>query len=55
MIIRILAAIVAIALLLAYVSPLMFKVKDAALAGVILVGTIAMLVDLWHTLRDSKG
>lgn len=54
MLTRILAALVAVALMAAYLGPILFKMKDVALAIVILIGMVVMLVDLWHTLRDSN-
>lgn len=52
--IRILAACIAVALLLGYVGPLVWKMGDLPLSAVILVGLVAMLVDLWQTLNDTR-
>jgi len=49
---RIFAALLAVALVLAYVGPMVFKMKDVALAIVILIGCVVMLVDLWQSLKD---
>lgn len=49
-----LAGIVAAVFLLAYLAPIMFKLKDVALTLVILIGIVMMLVDLWQSLQ-SKG
>jgi hypothetical protein len=54
MTIRILATLLAIVLVLAYVGPMVVKLKDTALAVVILIGAVAMLVDLAHSLRDAN-
>jgi predicted ABC-type exoprotein transport system permease subunit len=51
---KIVAAIVAVALVLAYVGPMVFKMKDVPLAGVILIGIVVMLFDLWQTLQDAN-
>ena len=51
---RILASLFAIVLVLAYVGPMVLKLKDAPLAIVILIGTVAMLVDLAHSLREAN-
>lgn len=51
---KILAGIVAMVLMLAYLGPIVLKLRDPALAGVILVGIVMMLVDLWQSLQ-SKG
>jgi hypothetical protein len=48
------AGIVAVMLVLAYIAPIVFKLKDVALTLVILVGVVMMLIDLLQTLR-SKG
>ena len=52
--IRIVAAVIAVALLLVYVAPMVFKLKDLALGIVIVVGVVLMLVDLWHSLRSEE-
>ena len=54
MTIKILAASVAIAMVAAYLCPLVFKMKDLALAIVVLVGVVVMLVDMWHSLRKPE-
>lgn len=51
---KIIAGIVAIVLMLAYLAPIVVKLQDPALTGVILVGVAMMLVDLWQSLQ-SKG
>lgn len=53
MTVRIVAGLVAIGLLFAYLAPMAFKMKDLPLAIVILVGVVLMLVDMWHSLRES--
>ncbi len=52
--VRILATLIAVALVLAYVGPMVWKLKDLALGVVILIGTVVMLADLWQSLRDSQ-
>jgi hypothetical protein len=49
--IKIFAAVVTVALVLGFLSPVVFKLKDAALAAIILIGVVMMLVDLWHSLQ----
>ncbi len=49
--IKIFAAIVAVALVLGFVTPMVFKLKDVALGIVILIGIAMMLVDLGQSLR----
>lgn len=54
MFIKLLAGFVAVVLVLAYLTPLMFKMKDVPLAIVILIGLVAMLADLWQSLGKSE-
>ena len=49
--IKIFAAIVAVALVLSFVTPMVFKLKDIALGCIILIGVVMMLVDLGQSLR----
>jgi hypothetical protein len=53
MIARVLFGLVAAGLLLAYLAPVMLKLGETALGMVMLAGVVLMLVDLWHSLRDS--
>lgn len=50
---KILGAIIAIALLLAFLAPPVLKLQDLALSAVILIGVLMMLVDLWQSLRSK--
>ena len=51
--IKILAAIVAIVLMLGFLSPVLFKLKDVALGVIILIGITMMLTDLWQSLKSK--
>jgi len=51
--IKIFSAVVAVALMLAYLSPVVFKLKDLALGAIILIGVVMMLVDLWQSLKSK--
>ena len=51
--IKIISAVVAVALVLAYLSPVVFKLKDVALGLVILIGIAMMLIDLWQSLQSK--
>jgi predicted ABC-type exoprotein transport system permease subunit len=51
---KLIASVLAAALVLAYVGPMVFKMKDVALGAVILISVVVMLVDLWQSLRQSK-
>ena len=50
---KIIAGIVAAALLLVYVAPVVLKLKDIALSVVVLLGVGMMLVDLWQSLQSK--
>jgi len=52
--IKIFSAVVAIVLLLSYLSPMVFKLKDIALGAVIAIGIAMMLVDLWQSLQSKE-
>ncbi|MEK6244141.1 MAG: hypothetical protein AABM33_06530 [Pseudomonadota bacterium] len=52
--IKIFAAVIAVALMLSFLSPVVLKLKDVALGVVILIGIIMMLVDLWQSLRSEE-
>lgn len=51
--IKILAALLAVALMLAYLLPLVFKLKEASLGAVVAIGLVMMLKDLWQSLRAN--
>jgi sugar phosphate permease len=51
--IKIFAGIVAIVLMIAYLSPVVFKLKDIPLGVVILIGITMMLIDLWQSLQSE--
>ena len=46
-------AAVAVALMLAYLVPVIVKMKEFALACVLVVGLVMMLVDLVQSLRED--
>lgn len=48
------AGIVAAALLIAFVSPVVYKLQDLALIAVVVIGIAMMLVDLWQSIRASN-
>jgi hypothetical protein len=50
---KIIVGIVAAALLLIYMAPVVLKLKDAALWIVVLIGLTMMLVDLWQSLQSK--
>ena len=53
MVFKILAGILAAALLLIYMGPVVLKLQDKALWVIAMIGVIMMLVDLWQSLRTK--
>ena len=51
--IKIVAGLVAVALMLGYLLPPVFKLKDFELGVVILLGLGMMLIDLWQSLQSK--
>ncbi len=50
---KIVAGLVAVVLMLGYLLPPVFKLKDVALGVVIVIGVAMMAVDLWQSLREK--
>jgi hypothetical protein len=50
---KILAGVVAMVLMIAYLAPPIYKLKDVALAIVISIGIVMMLVDLVQSLQKD--
>lgn len=50
--IKIFSAVIAVVLVLGFLSPMVFKLKDVALGAVIAIGITMMLIDLWQSLRS---
>ncbi|MDA1118776.1 MAG: hypothetical protein O2979_12415 [Proteobacteria bacterium] len=53
MISKIVAGIIAAALLIVFVGPVVIKLKDVALSVVVLIGLTMMIVDIWHDMRTK--
>jgi hypothetical protein len=51
---KIIAGIVAAALLIAYMAPVVWRLQDVALWIVAGLGTVMMLVDLWQSLQSKE-
>ncbi|MGH8750395.1 MAG: hypothetical protein ACREUV_01670 [Burkholderiales bacterium] len=51
---KILASMVAAALLIIFIGPVVVKLKDVALSAVVLIGLSMMITDIWHTLRSKE-
>ena len=49
--IKIFAATVAVTLVLGYLGPVVFKLKEIDLTVIILIGVVMMLIDLWQSLQ----
>ncbi len=52
--IKIFAAVIAVALMLSFLSPVVLKLKDVALGVIILIGIVMMLIDLWQSLQSKE-
>ena len=50
---KLVAGIVAAALLIVFVGPVVIKLKDVALSVVVLIGLTMMLVDVWQSLKSK--
>ena len=50
---RIFASVVAALLLIAFVAPVVIKLKEVSLVVVVLVGLAMMLTDLWQSLKSN--
>ena len=51
---KIVAGIIAAALMLIYMAPVVLRLKDVALWAVALIGIAMMLVDLWQSLQSKE-
>ena len=50
---KIVTGIIAAALMLIYIAPVVLRLKDIALSVVVLLGVGMMLVDLWQSLQSK--
>lgn len=53
MAVKIFAAVVAVALVLAYLVPIAWKLKEVSLAAVMAISVVMMLIDLGQSLRGK--
>lgn len=51
--IKIFSALVAVVLMVSFLSPVVLKLKDVALGAVIVIGIVMMLIDLWQSLQST--
>lgn len=54
MVMKVIAGIIAVVLVVAFVLPPAIKLKEPALIAVIALGIVMMLVDLWQSLHDGE-
>ena len=54
MAVKIVAGIIGTILLLAYVSPVVLRLKEISLSIVFLLGAGMMLLDLWQSLKSKE-
>jgi hypothetical protein len=54
MIAKIIFCLLAVAMLLLLIGPVLIKLKEASLIVVAMTGVVLMLVDMWHTLRGGR-
>lgn len=54
MVFKVAAGILAAALLVLYISPVVVKLKDVALSCVVFIGLAMMIIDLWQSLRSKE-
>lgn len=50
---KIVAGIIAAALMIAYMAPVVWRLQDVALWVVAGIGTLMMLIDLWQSLKSK--
>jgi hypothetical protein len=55
MAVKLVSAVIAVVLLVAYLIPLVSKLKDVALWSVVLLGLAMMAVDLWQSLQKPDS
>lgn len=49
---KIFAGVIAAIMMVAYLAPIVLKLRDPALTIVVLIGLAMMVVDLWQSLRS---
>jgi hypothetical protein len=52
--VKLVSAVVAVVLMIGYLAPIVFKLKEVALGAVVLIGIGMMLVDLWQSLQKRE-
>lgn len=51
---KLLFGLIGAALMIAFLASIIVKVREVALIGVVLVGVVMMLVDLWHARNEAN-
>lgn len=51
---KIIAGVIAAALVITYMMPVVWRLKEVALFIVAGIGTVMMLIDLWQSLRSKE-
>lgn len=51
---KVFAAVVAVVLMLAFLAPVVIKLKDVALGVVVVIGIGLMALDLWESFREKE-
>lgn len=54
MIFKIVAGLIAVALVLIYLAPPVYKLREVELGVVVAIGVVMMLVDLWQSLKSKE-
>ena len=54
MVMKVIAGIIAVVLVVAFVLPPAVKLKELALIAVIALGIVLMLIDLWQSLHEGE-
>lgn len=50
---KIFSAVISITLLIGFVTPVVWKLKDPALTIIVLIGLTMMLVEVWQSLQSK--
>ena len=54
MALKIVAGILAVTLMLIYLAPVVWKLKEIELTIVVVAGVVMMLIDLWQSLKSKE-
>jgi hypothetical protein len=51
--VKIISGIIGVVLLIAYVGPVVVRLREAALVVIVLIGLVMMFIDLWQSLQSK--